>query len=277
MERIAKAKAEQERLAKIKLDEERREKERLLAEKLAKESIKVAITLREDTRSVPVGSNGVLPFEISNTGKNSEELLLTMIAAKEYGAILTKAGKPDESVTKIQLAASETFWGTVHFRMPPEMVDGHRSAMTIHATSAKFNDINFQKEIIVISSAPLVRAVTKLAKPKVTPGEKLRYRVAILNAGSLPAQNLTVRLQLPPQIDFQGAPDISFKRELNGTLVFIVDKVDIGRLVEINLDVAVRENSSVGQELRGQVEVVNSNLQRKDIFTASASIVVPAK
>lgn len=277
MERIAKVKAEQERLAKIKLDEERREKERLLAEKLAKESIKVAITLSENIGPVPVGSNGVLPFEISNTGKSSEELLLTMIAAKEYGAVLTKAGIPDERVTKIQLAAGETFRGAVQFRMPPGMVDGHRSAISIHVASAKFNDVNFQKETIVTSSAPLVRAVAKLAKQKVTPGEKLRYRVAILNAGSLPAQNLTVRLQLPPQIDFQGAPDISFNLELNGTLVFMVDKVDIGRLVEINLDVTVRENSSVGQELRGQVEVVNGNLQRKDIFTASASIVVPAK
>ncbi|MDD2736496.1 MAG: hypothetical protein PHF56_21395 [Desulfuromonadaceae bacterium] len=277
MERIAKVKAEQERLAKIKLEEERREKERLLAEKLAKESIKVVITLREDTGPVPVGSNGVLPFEISNKGKSSEELLLTMIAPKEYGAILTKAGIADEGVTKILLAAGESFNGTVQFRMPPGLVDGHRSAMTIHVASAKFNDVNFQKQATVLSAAPLVRAVAKLAKPKVTPGEKLRYRVVILNAGSLPAQNLTVRLQLPPQIDFQGAPDSSVKQELNGTLVFTVDKVDIGRLVEKNLDVTVRENSSIGQELRGQVEVVNGNLQRKDIFTASASVVVPAK
>ena len=34
-----------------------------------------------------------------------------------------------------------------------------------------------------------------------------------LNAGSLPAQNLTVRLQLTPQVDFQGAADVSFKQE----------------------------------------------------------------
>lgn len=276
-ERIAKAKAEQERLAKIKLEEERREKERLLAEKLAKANIKIAISLRDDTGPMPVGSDGALPLEISNRGKSSEELLLSITAAKEYGAILTRAGKPDEHITRLKLASGETFKGAVQIRMPSEMVDGHRSLLSIQAVSAKFSDVRFQKETVVVSSAPLVRAVAKLAKPKVTPGEKLRYRIALLNVGSLPAQNLTVRLQLPPQLDFQGAPDIPFKQESNGTLVFKVDKVEIGRLVEINMDVTVRENSSTGQELRGQVEVINGVLQRKDIFTASASVVIPAK
>ncbi len=273
MERAAKAKAEQERLARIKLDEERREKERLLAEKLARASIKAAITLHEGAWKVPVGGNGRMPIEISNKGKNSEEFLLTISAAKEYDAILARAEKADEPITRIQLAAGETFKGTVAFRMPAEMVDGHRSAMTVTMVSAKFSDISFQKETTVISSAPLVRVVAKLAKQKVTPGETLRYRVTVLNVGSLPAQNLTVRLQLPPQIDFQGIPDVSFKQEPNGTLVFKIDQVEIGRLTEINLDVKVREDSVVGQDLRGQVEIVNGSLQRKDIFTASASVV----
>ena len=43
--------------------------------------------------------------------------------------------------------------------------------------------------------------------------------------------------------------------------------------MEINLDVKLREDSAVGQELRGNVEVVNGSLQRKDIFTARASVV----
>jgi uncharacterized repeat protein (TIGR01451 family) len=229
--------------------------------------------LREGSGSVPVGGSGSLPVEISNKGKNSEEFLLNVIASKEYDAVLTRIGKPDENLTKLQLAAGETFKGLLAFRMPAEMVDGHRSTMTIKMVSAKFSDISYQKDTVVVSSAPLVRAVAKLAKPKVIPGENLRYRVAVLNVGSLPAQNLTVRLQLPRQIDFQGAPDVAFKQEPDGALVFKIDQIDIGKLVEIYLDVKVRDNSAVGQELRGQVEVINGNLQRKDIFTASASVV----
>jgi uncharacterized repeat protein (TIGR01451 family) len=273
MERVAKAKAENERLARIKMEEERRENERLLTEKLAKANIQVAISLQEDLAPVPVGSNGSLPFEITNKGKNGEEFLLTITTAKEYAAILTRAGKTDGNIVRLQLAAGETFKGAVVFRMPAEIVDGHRSVMTIKAASTKFSDVAFQKDTVVISSAPLVRAVAKLARQKVAPGEKLRYRVTILNAGSLPARNLTVRLQLPPQIVFLGAPDISFMQEPNGTLVFKIDQVEIGKLAEINLDVKVREDSTVGQELRGHVEVVNGDLQRKDIFTASASVV----
>jgi uncharacterized repeat protein (TIGR01451 family) len=273
MERIAKAKAEQERQARLKLEAERREKERLLAEKLAKASIKAAITLPDGTSAFPVGNNGTVPLEISNRGKNSEEFLVTVTTAKEYDAVLVVAGKPEENVSRVKLAAGETFKGAITFRMPAEMVDGHRSALTIKAVSAKFSDVGFQKETVIVSSAPLVRAVAKLAKPKVTPGETLRYRVMVLNAGTLPAQDLSVRLQLPSQVDFQGAPDVAFKQEPNGTLVFKVDRVDVGKLAEINLDVKIRENSAAGQELRGQVEVVNGGLQRKDIFTASASVI----
>lgn len=273
MERAAKAKAEQERLARIKLEEERREKERLLAEKLARASIKASISLSEDSWMVPVGGNGRLPIEISNKGKSSEEFLITVASAKEYDAVLAQGDKTDAPVTRLQLASGETFKGTVALRMPAEMVDGHRSPLSVKMVSAKFDDISFQKETTVVSSAPLVRAVAKLVKQKVTPGETLRYRVTVLNVGSLPAQNLTVRVQLPPQLDFQGAPDFQFKQEPNGTLVFNVDLVDIGKLTEIHLDVKVREGSAIGQELRGQVEIVNGTLQRKDIFTASASVI----
>lgn len=274
MQRAAKAKAEQERLARIKQEEERREKERLLAEKLAKASIKVAMLLHDNPGPFPVGSIGTLPVEIANKGKNSEELFLTVTADKEYKAILAKTNKPDENITRFQIAAGETFKGAVQFRMPAAMVDGHRSAITIKAVSTKFKDVSFQKETVVVSSAPLVRAVAKLIKPKVAPGERLRYRVTVLNAGSLPARNLTVRLQLPPQVDLIiAAPDVPFKQEPNGTLILKIDHVDIGKLAEINLDVKIREDSAVGQELRGHIEIIDSTLQRKDIFTASASVV----
>lgn len=273
MERAAKAKAEQERLARIKMEAERIEKERLLAEKLAKESIKVAITLHQGAEAFPVGDNGSLPFEISNTGGSREEFLLTATAAKGYSPFLASASKPDSPINSVWLAPGETFKGAVAFTMPAEMVDGHRSAIFVKVVSAKFTDVGFNKEVLVISSAPLVRAVAKLAESKVFPGEKLRYRLTVLNAGSLPARDLTVKLQLPPQIDFQGAPDVIFKQEPNGTLVFNIAHIEIGQLAEINLNVMVRKDSAAGQELRGNVEITNGSLKRKETFTASTSVV----
>ncbi|MDD2541000.1 MAG: outer membrane protein assembly factor BamD [Desulfuromonadaceae bacterium] len=273
MERIAKEKAEQERVARIKLEAENREKERVLAEKRAKSSIKVAIMLRDTAGPFPVGDTGTLPVEISNEGKNGEDFLLTLASAPGYDAIVSSANKPEEKITQLHLDAGETFKGFITFKMPPGMVDGHRSIMNIQAVSAKFSDVSFQKKTVLISSAPLVRAVAKLARQHVAPGEKLRYRVTVLNAGSLSAKDLTVRVQLPPNVDFQGTSDVLFKQEPNGALDFKIDQVEIGKLAEINLDVKIREDCPVGQELRGHVEVDNASLQRKAIFTANASVV----
>jgi hypothetical protein len=273
MERAAKAKAEQERLASIKLEEERREKERVLAEKRAKASITASISFPEAVEPFAVGSNCTLPFTFSNRGKESEDFLLTVATAKEYNATLSYAGKPVDVGTRLKIAPGETIKGTIAFKMPAEMVDGHRAVMTVKAVSAKFGDVTFQNETLVITSAPLVRTVAKLTKPSVFPGENLGYRITVLNAGSLAARDLYVRLQLPTSVEFQSAPDVSFEQEPDGILVFKLDKIDTGRLVEINLDVKIRENSIVGQELRGQVTVINNNLQKRDIFTSRTSVV----
>ena len=277
MDRVAKAKAEQERLALIKQDEERKEKERLQAEKLAKASIKVALSLRQPTESIPVGTYGNLPLEITNEGKISEEFILTISVAKGYDAVLTKADKRDENISRIKLSAGEKFTGSLSFKMPAEMVDGHRSALGIKAVSTRFSDVSFQKETVVISSAPLVRVVAKLAKQKVTPGEVLRYRVAVINAGSTSAKDLTVRLQLPPEIVSLESLNSAFKLEQNGMLAFKIDQVDMGKLVEMNLDVKIRDDSKTGRELRGHIEVFNNGLQIKERFETSTSVVEQIK
>lgn len=255
------------------LEAERREQERVRAEKIDKESIHAIITLLKDGEAVPVGGNGTLPVEITNTGKSSERFLLTVSAAKEFNALLARESGADENTLRLQLAAGETFKGAVVFRMPEKIGDGERSTMLINVVSARYSDVSFQKEAVVTSSAPLMRVVAKFAKPKVTPGEKLRYHITVLNAGSQPARNLSVRLKLPPQVDFRGAPRVSFKKQPNGTLFFNVDKVETGTTVKIDLDVEVRKDAAIGQELRGVIEVVNDSLQRIDSFTASGSIV----
>lgn len=272
-EKIAKEKAERERIALAKAEAERRERERLAAEKAAKESIKAVISVPDSGSVVVVGQSGNIPVSISNHGKNSEEFLLEVSAAPEYGAAMAWSGKPAEVVTRIKLGSNETFKGTVLCRMPAGKVDGHRAHLSIKAVSSKYSDVVQVRDTVIIASAPLVRVVAKLAKPKVMPGEQLPYRVTLLNIGSLPAQDLTVRIQLPPELDLAGAQNVKFRQELDGTLVFRVEQIETGKLADLSLSVKVRENSRVGQELRGQVEVVNGHLQRKDIFTASASVV----
>lgn len=272
-EKIAKEKAERERIALEKAAAEKKERERLAAEKIAKENIKVVISLDDGGAIAAAGQNGSMSVEISNRGKNSEEFLLEASAATEYGAFWVSPGKPDEPLSRVKLSAGETFKGKVFFRMPADRVDGHRAALTVKAVSAKYSDVTQIKNTLLIASAPLVRAVAKLARPKVTPGEQTQYRVTMLNIGSLTAQDLTVKIQLPPQLDLVSVPGLKFRQEQNGMLIFRVEQIETGKISDISMNVKVRENSRPGEELRGQVEVVNGQLQRKDIFTSSVSIV----
>jgi OOP family OmpA-OmpF porin len=254
---------------------DRIENARLAAEIFAKSRIKAAIVLQEVSGSLPVDSNQSLSFEMVNQGESTEEYLVTITAPKEFDAFLARTNSPDEKVTTLRLAPGETFKGSVLFRIPAGMVDGHRATISVKAVSPKFSDVFFQKESLVVCSAPLVRVVAKLSKQQVTPGEKLLYRLSLLNAGSLPARNLTVKLQLPPQVDVTGTPDVPFTLEASGIIIFKVDVLDSGKRTEITVDMKVREDSTIGKELLWNVEVVDGDLRRAK-STERASV-VPSK
>lgn len=266
-----KIKAEQE----LQNAADRIENARLAAEIFTKSRIKAAIVLQEVSGSLPVDTDQSLSFEMVNQGLSTEEYLVTITAPKEFDAFLTRANRPVEKVTILRLAPGETFKGSVLFRIPAGMVDGHRATISVKAVSPKFSDVFFQKESLVVCSAPLVRVVAKLSKQQVTPGEKLHYRLSLLNAGSLPARNLTVKLQLPPQVDVTGTPDVPFTQDAAGMVVFKVDAIDSGKRTEINIDMKVREESVVGQELLWHVEVIEGTLQRRAKSTERASVVPP--
>lgn len=270
-ERLAKERNERERIAREKAEAERRAMELAAAEKAAKESIKIVITMQDDGAVTEVGESGRLPVEISNRGNKNEEFLLEIVAPTEYGVLVVPASKSAETVTRIKLAAGETFRGNLVFRMPNDRIDGSRTSLTVKATSAVYSDVIQQKSTVVIASAPLVRVVAKLSRLPVNSVEQLRYKVSILNIGSMAAQMLTVRILLPDQLDFQGVSDMKFRKDPDGGLVFSVERIDIGKLAEIQMDVKMRENSSTGKKLQNPIEVVNGQLQRKDNFTVNVA------
>jgi outer membrane protein OmpA-like peptidoglycan-associated protein len=262
-------KAEQE----LQFEAERNEIERLVVDSRAKSRIKAAITLQEENSAVPVDSSTSLSFEIVNQGVSTEEYMLTLLAPKEFEGSLTRANRPDEKVTLLQLAPDEKFKGSVLFRIPAGMVDGQKTTLSVKAASTQYGDVIFQKDSDVLCSAPLLRVVVKLAKPEVSPGERVRYRLTMVNAGSLSARDLSIKLQLPPQVEFIGAPEALFTQETAGMIVFKVDTLESGKLKEISIDVKVRDDSAIGEELLWNAEVVDGNLQRRTRFTDRASIV----
>jgi uncharacterized repeat protein (TIGR01451 family) len=247
-------------------DTESRKQERLQIEKADKENMNVAIEFPKGEVVVPVGGNGNFPVVITNNGKSIEKFVVAMAAGKGFNAVLLRDGGSDDNITRLQLAAGETFKGNVIFKMPENTGDGDRTSIKIAVNSARFKDISFKNESVVVSSAPLMRVIAKFSNQKVVPGENLRFTVTILNAGSQPAKNISVRMKLPPQVEFRGAPDSSFKLQPNGTYFFTLDQVEIGKVANINLDVEVHKNSIDGEEMHWLVDVLNASLHQKDAF-----------
>ena len=272
-ERQAKLQAERERLAREKAEAERREQERLAAEKAAKESIKLAVVFNNPGKPLEVGQSNALPCEIINRGKGTEEFLLEAVAPSEFGATLAASVKPEEPVSRVRLAPGETFKGILAYRMPSDRVDGFRRPIGIKAISAKYSDVTFGNETVVTAAAPLIRVVAKPLDPKPQPGQQVGFRVTVLNVGSLAAKGLTVRAILPSQFDFTDAGNAQFRMEGAGVIAFRIDTLESGHMTEYVMNLKVRENSRIGQELRSQIEIINGVLQRKDIFTASTATV----
>ncbi len=274
MERVAKIKAEQERQARIRFEAERRERERILAEKLAKAAIQLAMTLPAKMDPVPVTGKGHIPVELTNRGKQSEEFLLTVLAPEGSIVRLDRADGTDGPLDRIQLGAGELFKGIITFSLPTA-TDGARSTFSLTAVSTKFPDVTFQKSTVVTTAGPIVRAVAKFSKTKVAPGESVRLHLVILNAGSLLAKELTVRILLPPEVEFLVGSDTSFKKEIDGRYSYLIDRLEVGKRVDLNLDAMVNATALPGQEIRETIEIENGELLRKDIFTPSPALVIP--
>jgi OOP family OmpA-OmpF porin len=247
--------------------------EHLQAEFLEKARIKANILLQSVDSSVPVDSDKNLSFEITNQGMSTEGFVLSFLAPKEFDGIMTRVNRPDEKVDYLLLAPGETFKGSALFRIPAGLADGQRTTVTLKAVSTRFNDVIFQKDSLVISAAPLVRVETKLDTKEALLGEKVRYSLSVQNSGSLPARDVTMRVQLPPQVDFINASDRPFTRDATGTLVFSADVIDSGKVSEIIIEVKVRENNLIGQELLWNAEVIEGSVQKRAKYTDRATIV----
>lgn len=271
--RLAKEQEERDRIAAEKAEARRKERERLAAEQAAKDNVKLAILFPADSTLIEVGKNGQVPVELINKGIGREEFNLSASAQSDATPTFASTDRPNDPVERLSLAAGEKFRGFVSFRMPTDKVDGYKSILQIKAISAKYNDVAFSSDARIITSAPLVRAVAKPGKQKVARGETIKYRVTMLNAGSITAQGLTVRVILPPQLEFLDAAGTEYRQESAGIITFRLDTLETGRLTDVNLNVKVRENAADKQELRCQVEVINTSLQLKATSNSSAAVV----
>jgi uncharacterized repeat protein (TIGR01451 family) len=216
----------------------------------------------------------VIPFEVANLGPSDEDFLLETSAPSEYETTLAVAGKSDDKLARVTIGTATPLKGSILFRMPSDKIDGQKTTVSLRAVSEKYHHVVQARETQIITAAPLVRIVAKPEKQKLAPGEQTRYRVTVINAGTLPAREVTVRVLLPAQLELLEDSGQPYLREAADRIVFKVDLLETGKLAEFNMDVKVSENSLIGQELRSRIEVVNNQLQTKELFTSAPVVVV---
>jgi len=273
-ERLARLKAEQDRIAREKAELERRERERAAVDKAAREAIRTGTAIiQEESRVAMAGQSGTLPFEIANRTANNEEFILEANAPAEYGAQLSAEAEPGVKTSRVTIGAGQSFKGTIAFRIPPDRVDGEHKVITLKMVSARFGDVALSKDTLLTIAAPLVRVVARPFGQKIVPGGHCRYRLTVLNIGSQTAQELTGRMTLPPQLIFLDGENPQFHRDGAATLSFTIDSLETGRMAEFYLNLKVRDDCRIGQEVRCRVEVINGQLQRTETFASSVATV----
>jgi len=243
-------------------------------ETTARKPVRAAITIPEEAITTAVGQRGVIPFEVVYPGEPDEGFMLEADAPLELEAFLYIEGRADLHSSPVHIGTAGPVKGRIIFRMPPDRVDGHKTSVTLRLVSAKDRHLVQSRETVVIAAAPLVRIIAKPEKPGLARGERSRYRVTVLNAGSLPAGDMSVRVLLPNELELvEGA---SHRQDATGSIILDVDALDTGKLADFIFVVRVRDDCPIGRELRSRVEVIHTRLQTKEIFTSTAATVQSA-
>lgn len=218
------------------------------------------------------GKRFVIPMDIVNSGNGSDSFLLESGFPPEYDFHFAAADTPDVAIKSTPtLEVGEKFRGVAVGTIPRGNIDGQKSSYPVKVVSAFAKEASQTKEIALRTSAPLLRAVVKSDKTKLLPGEKVSYRVSLLNIGSAAARDVTLRVSYPPQYEPSGTP-AGFKKE-NGALVLDGMRVKSGENQDHNITFRLKDEALADQELIVRADIVNGALGKKESFVSATSFV----
>lgn len=223
-----------------------------------------------------VARKKVIPFEIQNRGNGQDSFYLASGFPAEFGARFATAGMPEQSINQTpQLAPGEKFKGLLVLSVPAASIDGLRIAHPIKAASQFMAEASQSRTVSLVAAAPLLRAVVKTDKPQLLPGETVQYRVAVLNVGSTPAEDVTLRLNFPPQyqaVDFTAA---GFRQEMGAALVLDGLALKPGESRDLTVTFQLKAEALAKEELIVRADLLNNPLQIRGTFLSNASFVLP--
>ena len=221
-----------------------------------------------------VGRPISVPFEVINRGNGNDSFYLESSFPADFKARFASAAAPGFAISQTpELALGETFKGVIDLVIPPGSIDGLRITHPVKAASRLMAEASQSREIKLVASAPLLRAVLRTEKTKPLPGDKLVYRIAILNVGSTLAQDVTFRLNFPPQLEPVDYAAAGFRQEMKSALVLDGLQVNSGESREFNVTFQLKDDSLSGQELLTRAELINNPLKTTAAFVSNMAYV----
>ena len=220
------------------------------------------------------GKRFVIPFDIVNIGNGSDSFTLESGFPAEFDFHFAAAKYPDVAINSTpELNVGGKFRALAVGTIPRSNIDGQRNVFPIQVVSNLAREVSQSKEISLVTSAPLLRAVVKNDKVKLLPGERISYRVTLLNIGTAAARGVTVKLNYPPQYEPVGELPAGFKQEAKSVLVLDGLRLKSGESADYNLAFQLKDEALAEQELFLRADVINNDLDKKDSFVSSTSVV----
>ena len=221
-----------------------------------------------------VGRRFSIPIDIVNTGNGSDSFYLESGFPSEFAFHFAGASSPDVPInTTPNLAVGEKFKAVAVGTIPRGNIDGQKNSYPIKVVSSFAREVSQSKEIVLISSAPLLRAVVKSDKAKLLPGEKISYRISLLNIGTAPGRGVALRVNYPPQYEPVGFHSAGFKQEASAALVLDSLQLGSGESKDFNLTFQLKDEALAEQELFLRADVINSDLEKKESFVSASTVV----
>ncbi len=227
---------------------------------------------RPDTFTV--GRAITVPFEVINRGNGNDSFYLESAFPADFKARFASAAAPAVAISQTpELVPGEAFKGIIELVIPPGSIDGLRITHPVKAASRLLAEASQSREVQLTASAPLLRAVVRTEKTKILPGDKPVYRIAILNVGSTAAQDVTFRLNFPPQFEPVDYAASGFRQEMKSALVLDGLQLKSGENREFSVTLQLKDDSLAGQELSTRAELINNQLKTTTAFMSNLSYV----
>lgn len=227
---------------------------------------------RPDTSTV--GEAITVPFEVINRGNGNDSFYLESAFPADFKTRFASAAAPEVAISQTpDLVPGETFKGLIELVIPPGSIDGLRITHPVKAASRLLAEASQSREVQLTASAPLLRAVLRTDKTKILPGDKPVYRIAILNVGSTAAQDVTLRLNFPPQFEPVDYAASGFRQEMKSALVLDGLQLKSGESREFSVILQLKDDSLAGQELSTRAELINNKLKTTAAFVSNLSSV----